>query len=872
MFGRTSFVRHNDGKPASGGKLHLRVRRSKSLVILGALFFVSVSWGAERAFNIPAGFAVRTLQLFSQQSGEQILYPVSEVRGFRTNPVRGNLTPRSALDEMLAASGLIAVQDEASGAVVIKRADDLSNAGAARPGIAPPIRRRVSGRAARGSTGSPSDEIVVLSPFEVRSAADLGYKATNAVSATRMAIPISQLPMSISAFTEPFIEDQKAYDLYDIVKWSPGVHQDNVSPQGWVRYNIRGFNSAAVQRNGFGSFRFIDTTNISRVEVVKGPASLLYGQINPGGVINYFTKRPEATAGLELTATTGNFGYDRAVVDATGPIPGTEGRLLYRAIAMTENVQRFQQLARGTKLMLAPSATWRISERTTLTVDYEHFEREEDMLTSGVVLAYVNGVATTPYRGLPWDFSYAGEGDYQNFSSQALTAEVRTQLGEHFDVRAVFLDSRWDMEWRATGQGGTGLIAQSFIDAFYPSTSGLTPADAMYRRNRWEHQWGGERSGQLDIVGRFDLGSVSVRTVVGHKQNFRTHFRGIQKNNPNDATNPLYLKPWDLRDPLTWDRTVPFGTESLLLAADIQNASEGSSTFGVISATAFDERLRVLGGYARHRLHNQPTRNLLTQTSTAATRRAANVPQFGAMVEVREGISAFVSYSESFLANTNMLRVRNVPALPAEPSLGRGWETGLKIDLLEGRISGTLSAYRVKASPTGIVSFTAGVDESGTTLFTDVQGGSQFSEGFEFDLLFTPIAGLQVMVGYSRCDAVYEVHPTDPALNNTPLVAAPDRTLGVWGKYQFRGGPLEGLRIGGGLSYVGSATRVANNPFARIEPHTTFDFTLGYRLRAFGRDWDADVSVKNVTDEKYYVSAASWGFPRHGMLSLSTRF
>jgi iron complex outermembrane receptor protein len=678
--------------------------------------------------------------------------------------------------------------------------------------------------------------------------------------------------MSISAFTEPFIADQKAYDLYDIVKWSPGVHQDNISPQGWVRYNIRGFNSAAVQRNGFGSFRFIDTTNISRVEVVKGPSSLLYGQINPGGVINYNTKRPEAKPELRLTAALGDFGYYRVVLDATGPIPGSEDKLLYRAIAMAENIQRFHVLSRGTKTMLAPSFTWKISERTSLTVDYEHFEREEDMLTSGVVLAYVNGVAARPYPGLPWNFSYAGEGDFQNFISNALTAELTTRVGEHVNIRAAYLDSWWDMEWRATGQGGTGLLPQSFIDAFYPPSARLTSADAMYRRNRWEHQWGGERTGHLDVVGRFNVGSVKIQVAAGRKENFRTHLRAIQKNNPNDAANPLYLKPWDLRDPSTWDRAVPFGVESLVLAAHTQNASEGSSTFGVISATAFDERVRVLGGYARHQLHNQPTRDLVSQTSTAATSRAANIPQVGALVELMEGVSAFVSYSESFLANTNMLRVNNVPALPAAPSVGKGWETGLKLDLLEGRISGTLSVYRVKASPTGIVTVTTGVDDKGTTLFTDIQGGSQLSEGFELDLLFTPLPGLQIMAGFSRCDAVYELHPTSPALNNTPLVATPERTFSVWGKYQFSGGRLDGLSIGGGLSYVGSSTHVANNPFVRIDPYTTVDLTFGYRVRAFGREWNADLSVKNVTNKRYYGSAASWGFPRHGMLSLSTRF
>lgn len=841
------------------------------LFLFGALFLVQAAAGAEREFNLPAGDAVMTLQLFSQQSGEQILYPVAEVRGFRTKPVRGNLTPRNALDQMLADSGLVAVQDAASRAIVIKRAIELANAAPVKPANGQRVTLRLPESPSRGPLAA-ADELVVLSPFEVRSHTDTGYRATNAVSATRMAVPIRELPMSISAFTEPFIVDQKAYDLYDIVKWSPGVHQDNVSPQGWVRYNIRGFTSAAVQRNGFGSFRFIDTTNISRVEVVRGPSSLLYGQINPGGVINYITKRPEMKRAVQLTASFGDFGYKRAVLDATGPVVGTNEKLLYRAIAMTENIQRFQALSRGTKTMLAPSFIWKISERTSLTVDYEHFEREEDMLTSGVVLVYVNGVATLPYAGLPWNFGYAGEGDYQNFVSDAFTTEFTTKVGEHVDVRAVYLDSTWDMEWRATGQGGTGLLAQSFIDAFYPPSAALTPGDAMFRRNRWEHQWGGERTGQIDIVNRFDLGNLKIHAIAGHKQNFRTHIRAIQKNSPNDVGSPLYLKPWDLRNPSTWDRTVPFGIDSLLVAANTHNASRGSSTFGVVSVAAFEDRLRVLGGFARHRLHNEPTRNFVTNTATASSSRAANIPQAGAIVAISDGVSAFVSYSESFLANTNMLRIRNVPARPAEPSMGKGWETGVKLDLLEGKISGTVSAYRVNASPTGIVTVTSGVDEAGTTLFTDVQGGSQLSEGFEVDLLLTPLPGLQIMAAFSRCDAIYERHPTDPALNHTPLVATPGRTLSFWGKYQFPVGTLEGLSFGAGLSHVGSMTHVGNNPIDRIDAYTTLDLTVGYRLRAFGRLWHADLSVKNATGEKYYASATSWGFPRHAILSLHTRF
>jgi iron complex outermembrane receptor protein len=725
-----------------------------------------------------------------------------------------------------------------------------------------------------GSTSATpaAQDVVTLSPFEVQTTADVGYKAANSVSATRIAVPISDLPMNITAFTTEFIGDQKAYDLYDIIKWAPGVHQDNISPQGWARYNVRGFTSAAVQRNGFGSFRFIDTTNIARVEVVKGPASLLYGQINPGGVINYITKRPEAKQTTELAASVGTDGYDRVMLDATGPIPGTKGRLLYRAIGMYEDVQEFKQLSTAKKTMVAPSVTWKITDQAALTIDYEHFERRDKMPTSGVPLIFVNGTGTVPYPGLPWDFSYAGNGDYQNFISDAVTADLAAKLGDYFTLRAMYLDSYYDMDWRATGQGGTGLLAQSFIDFYYPPSAGLKSSDAMFRRNRWEHQCGGERSGQIDLTASFEVSGVKLRPLVGYKNNFNTRFRGQQKNNPNVAGSPFYIKPWDMRNPSTWDRSVPFGINNLLLSADTESSSGSTSIYGVLSATLFSDRLQLLGGYARHELSNDPTYNYLNNTATASSDRSKNVPQAGALFKITPELSVFASYSESFLANTTMLRVNNVPTTPASPSVGKGSEAGLKVELLQGRISGTVSAYRLKASPTGIITVTSGVDPNGNTLFTDVQGGSQKSEGFEADLLLAPLRGWQVMLGYSYCDAIYERHPTNAALDGTRLVATPDQMFNLWTKYTVQEGALKGVTLGGGFNYVGDMTYVGNNPSVLLPSYTTFDATLGYTFSAIGWKWSADLSVKNIGDKHYFASGSSWGFPRHAIFSLSTRF
>ncbi len=832
-----------------------------SLLASGAL-----GASAPRRFDIPAGQAARTLRAFAAQSGEQLLYPPELIRGLRTRPVKGDRTPKAALEEMLGPDFRV-VEDATTGALAIRRAS------APEPPPRPEAGANAGGApgAAINNAWPAADELVELSPFEVRSSTDRGYRAANAVSATRMAVPVRDLPMSISAFTGEFIADQAPYDLYDVVKWAPGVHQDNLSPQGWIRYNIRGFTSAAVQRNGFSSFRFVDTTNVERVEVVRGPASLLYGQLNPGGVINYITKRPQPEPGLQLGASVGSHGYTRALVDATGPVPESNGVLLYRAIAMREDIQEFQDPARGRKTLAAPSLTWRPSEAVTLHLEYEDFTRRERMPTSGVVLAFVDEVPTVPYPGLPWDFNYAGNGDFQNFSSAAFTAELTAQLTQAITLRAAFLHSSWEMEWRATGQGGTGLISQAAIDAYYPRAYGLTPADAMYRRNRYELQSGSEQTLQVDLTGTHRWRNLVIRPLAGARRLFRSRYSGLQKNNPNLPGDPAYLAPWDLRNPATWSRRVPFGPEALVPTSQTRAQNDSSSVYGVVNVSAWDERLHALAGFAHHQLDNEPSIDRIRGTRTPASSRSARVPQLGALYRLTPALSTFVSYSESFLANTSLLRVNNVPTLPASPSRGEGWETGVKLDLREGTLSGTVSAYRIESSPTGVVTVTTGVAPDGTTLFTDLQGGLQRSEGLEFDLHLRPTEALQLITSFSWCDAIYVSHPVNPTFNGTRLVATPEYTFNLWGKYTVQGGALRGLTLAAGLNHVGPMSYVGNNPALEFPAYTTADLNVSYPIRAFGRVWDATLHVKNLANERYHASSSSWGFPRHALLSVSTR-
>src|ERR1700712_5430163 len=171
----------------------------------------------------------------------------------------------------------------------------------------------LSAQTASTDADAVSPDRVNLDTFVVSTSQDKGYRSGNSVSATRIDTPIADLPFSISAFTQQFIKDTGATDLFDVVRYAAGVNSFAREFQGGnAQYTIRGF-TQGVMHDGFGAGDiYVDTLNVERVEVVKGPASLLYGQIQPGGIVNFITKTPKENPFVEITAGLGSYDYARA--------------------------------------------------------------------------------------------------------------------------------------------------------------------------------------------------------------------------------------------------------------------------------------------------------------------------------------------------------------------------------------------------------------------------------------------------------------------------------------------------------------------------------------------------------------------------------
>jgi len=290
-----------------------------------------------RSFNLPRGDAAVTLKQFSAAAGTPIVYLVDRVRGATTNAVRGEFAPREALERMLAGSGLEAAEDTATGALVVSRKPARGGRTRFRSATQPKhqthetipdreARRRV-GRTHQLNPDRPDPELpavptpeetVILNPFEVISTDDRGYQAAN-TSAPRAPIPPSAIcPCRSTSSPSMLMIDRALFDLDQVVDVIPGTAR--VFNEFVPQVNIRGFDSSAAMRNGVRGLTTPDMTSIARVETVKGPAALLYGQTQPGGVINYITKNPSTRRSATVRLSAGSESLRRAELDATGPI------------------------------------------------------------------------------------------------------------------------------------------------------------------------------------------------------------------------------------------------------------------------------------------------------------------------------------------------------------------------------------------------------------------------------------------------------------------------------------------------------------------------------------------------------------------------
>jgi iron complex outermembrane receptor protein len=522
---------------------------------------------------------------------------------------------------------------------------------------------------------------VRVSPFDVSSFLDQGYRASNSVFGSRFDAPIRELPFAIQAFTESFIVDQKPVNIFDIARYSPGVtYRSNDGTEGNANLAIRGFAVSAtpgnvqILRDGFHGQSIFDFTNISRVEVAKGPASFLYGQVAPGGIVNIITKSPQRQFAATANVRHGSYDEHRVDADVTGPLSDT---LFYRVAASYDQDMHYWEPYDAHSRSISPSLLWQPNERVSVSLKYENFRKvESPQLQQKPGYNRQAGVVPTPT-----------DPNLSGVDVPGLSTWIDLKADDHWNLRAAYAHQKYKIDLLFSGNGGmanntTLLQGRRFRRQIYDNS------DDTY---------------EVQGTGKYEFGDTSLRLLLGMQYVDRS-FSNWAAQAPNDpalGSNPTAspLPLWNLANPSTWNRNVTIPISALTANPTdqtthyVDKSIYAGSTFGF-----FKDRLLVLAGWRQTQTESQLTNHLTGQTQPAITGSAVT-PQYGALYKLTPELSLFASYAESFVPGSQILNNLDGSTSPAKPTEGKGYDLGIKADLFDRRLSGTLT---LSISPTAI--------------------------------------------------------------------------------------------------------------------------------------------------------------------------
>ncbi len=472
-----------------------------------------------------------------------------------------------------------------------------------------------------------------------------GYRATRSATATRTDTDLRDTPQSIDVVPAQVLKDLNTTRIDRALDFAGGVsRQNNFGGLTFLNYSVRGFTTGELYKNGFainrGSYSAPDTSNIERIEVLKGPAASLYGRGDPGGLVNIVTKRPQAEAFSTLNISAGTWDRYRTSIDLNSPLD-SEGNLLGRVNMAVEDNGSFREHVDSERRIVSPSLSWQLSPDTRLMLDTE-FSRTETVFDRGIpaVNGELGSVKRSAFMGEPND------GQIRN-DNQTLDLAL-----EHY------LNDDWKLRLANHYTQGTLKGASSEPQALVGTT--LT---RFYRERDFE--WN-DNITQAELHGTFEWAGWQHQTLTGLEYE---NYRNSQKY-PQSATlvygqaKPALTRPNDF-----FERTESY-------ALNLQDQ------------IAFTDRLRGLVGVRLERV-KQTSLNRTTAASNSQEKDVVT-PRAGLLYQLTPQVGVFANASTSFKPNTI-----GTQGQVYQPEKGLGYEAGLKLDLFDSRIGATLALFQI---------------------------------------------------------------------------------------------------------------------------------------------------------------------------------
>ncbi len=663
---------------------------------------------------------------------------------------------------------------------------------------------------------SPASEAVQLSPFEVSSLRDEGYRSGNSASGNKIDTPIRETPQSIQIVNRSFLDDLQARSVADALAYTSGLTEGQ-NPRG-DRFEIRGFTTGVPFKNGFRDSGRAprDTANFDRLEVAKGPASVIFSRTSAGGAVNILTKLPQPRAAREFGVVLGGYDYYRATFDATGPLAGD--RLLYRLNAAWQDSGSFRDHGWAHRVFLSPVLSWRAGPRTRVNVEFE-FLRDRRVNDAGIV-AVGNRAARVPAR------TFYGDPDDVNSTEQyAGRYEVLHTFASGLALRHAF---------RLNSTNEKGFDTQ--FNAVNATTLLLT------RSRRWLKSEGVDNYyTQTELSREFRTAGVRHKLLAGIEVGYNFD-GGITNQAPLTATPAL--------------NPVRGTTGTFVNNSWVDSTIWYDEYFVQDQIFLLQDRLTLLAGARLARFSSYNT-NKRTGVKTDTTGTKPN-PRLGAVWLPTDTLSVFLNYSDIF-ANATAVNPNGQPLKPVQSSL---LELGARAELLQRRITVTAGLYELTNRNT--------LNPDPARPGYRIETGEQRARGLELDVAGRLLPGWQIIgsSNFTRGEVTRDlVNPRGNRLANTPT-----RTYSLWNRFQLDGGAARGFSTGLGVVAVGGRFGDVANTYY-IPAYVRLDGSLSYR----GRTWDASLNVQNLADEEYIRTANGRlsirpGSPRDYSLRLRRRY
>jgi outer membrane receptor protein involved in Fe transport len=778
--------------------------------------------------------------------------------------------------------------------------------------------------------GTTSGPAVVLSPFEVRSAQDRGYRVGAAVTGTGTAGLIKDTPLNISIVSQELIQDQAGNQLIDVLRGASSVALQ--VKDEWMIL-VRGYTGPQFV-NGLPAGAGLALYDVDRIEVVKGPNAVFAGISNPGGTVNLIKIKPSFTPKHSIDASFGSFDHQRVVLRTSAPI--IKDTLAYSFVYGRTDEESYIDYVFTNEKFYSGGLTWRPTRQLSFTARYSDLDREAGrrphtvishplfqqrdleaiqsfdrlglarpasypQLENGAVrnaagqpiqtgrpapetvdsfIARTLGPNVAPYPGV-YSREFFGRDSYNDngpdgrdsYENKTTTLEGEYLVSRDLAFRGIFqqVDShRLRREFNGL-RPVAGQRLRSAISDFKPGGINFSARfEGAYKLNL-------KRAGRHDLLAGFQHDGakdmISAQTIQTAQ---------VVTLNPRTDPEPRLLQ-------LLQNQYGASYTEPGVIR---KGGAHSNAYYGVLQSSFFNDRVRTLIG-GRQITNYRPTdddRNGIDEDFM--TRKL--LPHYSALFRVTPDWSLYGSYSRTFVPQrqqtADLAAIRATQGDPTSPNYrppaqipfrflaanlqGRGWEVGSKLDLGDGRLLGTISYFSNEESSR------LDVDTPNQTLYqlpgatVRVAAGETKTEGVEMEWVWTPTGNYQALLSASRFFEYHEQsNPAEPREIGSRLESVPEYSVNLWNKYTFTSGALRGWYVGGGGNALG---KVGLHPSWTVpiesEPVVIYDAVIGYTTKIGQVAVDARINVRNLTDEHYLNGTFQYGEPRMFIGTVGLRF